>query len=67
MSRPRRFRRILKDPEIRCFKPETEVLSELLPIEINIDEFEAIRLRDYLDIQQKKIGRTHGYITAHLS
>jgi predicted DNA-binding protein (UPF0251 family) len=54
MPRPRRFRRILKDPEIRCFKPETEELGELLPIEINIDEFEAIRLRDYLDIQQKK-------------
>ena len=60
MSRPRRFRRILKDPKIRCFKPEAEELNELLPIEINIDEFEAIRLRDYLNIQQKKSAELMG-------
>ena len=51
MPRPRRFRRILKDPEIRCFRPEKDDIDDLLPIEINIDEFEAIRLRDYLNIQ----------------
>ncbi|MGV8143949.1 MAG: DUF134 domain-containing protein [Methanothermobacter sp.] len=60
MPRPRRFRRILKDPPIRCFKPENEDTDALNPIEINIDEFEAIRLRDYLDIQQKKSAELMG-------
>ena len=60
MPRPRRFRRILKDPQIRCFKPENENLNSLSPIKINIDEFEAIRLRDYLDIQQKKSAELMG-------
>jgi len=60
MPRPRRFRRILKDPQIRCFKPETEEMATLVPIEINIDEFEAVRLRDYLDIQQKRSAELMG-------
>ena len=54
MARPRIFRRISEEPQIRCFKPEKENLDSLEPIEITIDEFEAIRLRDYHDIQQKK-------------
>jgi predicted DNA-binding protein (UPF0251 family) len=60
MPRPRRFRRISKDPQIRCFKPENEDIAALAPIEINIDEFEAVRLRDYLDIQQKKSAELMG-------
>ncbi|WP_414469813.1 DUF134 domain-containing protein [Methanobacterium sp. ACI-7] len=54
MPRPRIFRKISGKPEIRCFKPETEGLDSLEPIEITIDEFEAIRLRDYHDVRQKK-------------
>ena len=54
MPRPRVFRKISKEPEIRCFKPEKENLDLLEPVEITIDEFEAIRLRDYHDVQQKK-------------
>lgn len=54
MPRPRRFRRILNEPQIRCFKPDREDVNALKPIKITIDEFEAIRLRDYHDIQQKK-------------
>ncbi|MBM4240755.1 MAG: DUF134 domain-containing protein [Euryarchaeota archaeon] len=60
MSRPRRFRRILEEPQIRCFKPERENLDSLKPIEITIEEFESIRLRDYHDIQQKKSAEIMG-------
>ncbi len=60
MPRPRRFRKILKEPEIRCFKPENENKDPLETIEINIDEYEAIRLRDYHDIQQKKSAEIMG-------
>jgi predicted DNA-binding protein (UPF0251 family) len=54
MARPRIFRKISGKPEITCFKPEKEDMDSLEPIEITIDEFEAIRLRDYHDVQQKK-------------
>lgn len=54
MARPRIFRRISGKPKITCFKPEKEDPDSLEPIEITIDEFEAIRLRDYHDVQQKK-------------
>ena len=60
MVRPRRFRRILEEPQIRCFKPEKDNLNSLEPIKITIDEFEAIRLRDYHDIQQKKSAEIMG-------
>jgi len=60
MPRPRIFRRITKEPQIRCFKPEREDIDSLEPIEITIDEFEAIRLRDYHDIQQKKSAEVMG-------
>jgi len=60
MPRPRIFRRISENPQIRCFKPEGENLDALKPIEVTLDEFEAIRLRDYHDIQQKKSAEIMG-------
>ena len=54
MARPRRFRRILEEPQTRCFKPEKENSDSLEPILITIDEFESLRLRDYHNIQQKR-------------
>lgn len=60
MARPRRFRKISQEPQIRCFKPEREDSNDIDPIEILIDEFEAIRLRDYLDIQQKRSAEIMG-------
>jgi predicted DNA-binding protein (UPF0251 family) len=52
MSRPRIFRKISKEPEIRCFKPEKENNDSLEPVKISLDEFEAIRLRYYHNIQK---------------
>jgi len=60
MARPRRFRRISEEPQIRCFKPERDNVESLDPIKITIDEFEAIRLRDYHDIQQKRSAEIMG-------
>ncbi len=60
MARPRIFRKISGKPEIRCFKPETDDLDSLEPIEVTIDEFEAIRLRDYHNVQQKKSAEIMG-------
>ena len=52
MPRPRIFRRISEEPLTRCFKPENDNIESLKPITITLDEFEAIRLRDYHNIQQ---------------
>ncbi len=60
MVRPRIFRKISGTPEITCFRPEKENLDSLEPIEVTIDEFEAIRLRDYHDIHQKKSAEIMG-------
>jgi predicted DNA-binding protein (UPF0251 family) len=60
MVRPRIFRKISKEPEIRCFKPENENIENLEPIKITLDEFEAIRLRDYHDIQQVRSAEIMG-------
>ncbi len=54
MSRPRVFRKISKEPKIRCFKPESENFEDMEPIKISLDEFEAIRLRDYHNMKQVK-------------
>lgn len=55
MARPKMCKRIFREPKIRCFKPDVEVdhhKSE--SIEITMDEFESIRLKDYLKIKQQK-------------
>lgn len=58
MVRPKRFRQILEEPQIRCFKPYSkEKISQIKSIEITLDEFEAIRLRDYKSIKQNKAAK----------
>ncbi|MGB4362370.1 MAG: DUF134 domain-containing protein [Methanothermobacter tenebrarum] len=57
MPRPKRHRRILTKPPIKCFKPETESDGT---IKVTLDEFEAIRLKDYHNIKQKKAAQIMG-------
>ncbi|MDI6702148.1 DUF134 domain-containing protein [Methanothermobacter wolfeii] len=58
MPRPRRRRRILGEPQVASFSPESS--GSCARIEITLDEFEAIRLRDYHGIQQKKAAEIMG-------
>ena len=67
MARPRIFRRISEEPQTRCFKPENENIESLEPINITLDEFEAIRLRDYHDIQQIRSSGDNGNFTTYIS
>lgn len=60
MSRPKRIRKIRDEPKIRCFKPDSDNIGSDDPIEITLDEFESIRLRDYHDIQQKMSAEIMG-------
>jgi hypothetical protein len=60
MPRPRRCRRIFREPQIRCFRPETIDEIELEDVEITLDELESVRLSDYQKIHQKKAAEMMG-------
>ena len=54
MARPKMCKRIFRVPKIICFKPDVEVdYQKTESIEITMEEFEAIRLKDYLNIKQQ--------------
>ena len=68
MVRPRSFRRIFKEPEIKCFKAQSESIDDsrygskddFKLIVISLDEFEALRLSDYQKIKQRKAAEIMG-------
>lgn len=60
MARPRSFRRIFKEPEIKCFRPHSKSKDNFQFIEITLDEFEALRLSDFQKIKQKKAAEIMG-------
>ena len=57
MPRPRLFRRIFFQPDITYFKPIGIPLSGLEENILTFDELEAIRLKDFLDIDQKDAAK----------
>jgi predicted DNA-binding protein (UPF0251 family) len=52
MPRPRRSCRILREPVVQCFIPDNEDVESFEALQITLEEFEALRLRDYQEIQQ---------------
>ena len=52
MPRPFRLRRVGFHPHITHFKPAGVRLAGLEEVVLTIDEFEAIRLKDYEDLDQ---------------
>ena len=57
MPRPRRFRRVRYMPEVTFFKPAGVRLAELEEVVLTVDEFEAIRLKDFLDLEQTEAAK----------
>ncbi|MBT5017036.1 DUF134 domain-containing protein [Candidatus Peregrinibacteria bacterium] len=53
MVRPRRRRRIQGSPEVTYFKPNGVPKCELEIVPLEMDEFEAIRLKDLEELDQK--------------
>jgi predicted DNA-binding protein (UPF0251 family) len=39
---------------VQCFTPDGGDITQLKSLQITVEEFEALRLRDYQEIQQKK-------------
>lgn len=52
MARPRKCRKTFREPNTQCFKPKNSRNSR--PILIGLDEFEAIRLKNYNKLSQKE-------------
>ncbi|MGB9748550.1 MAG: DUF134 domain-containing protein [Candidatus Woesearchaeota archaeon] len=53
MVRPEKCRCVSFNPEITYFKPAGISLSVLEEINLNVEEFEAIRLKDFEGLEQK--------------
>lgn len=57
MSRPRRCRRVYFKPNITFFKPAGIRLNELDETILTVDEFEAVRLKDFQSIEQEQAAK----------
>ena len=57
MPRPCKRRRIRGNPNSSYFKPAGIRLRELEEITITIEEFEAIRLKDFLGLEQEECAK----------
>ncbi len=60
MPRPRRCRRIGSRPNTTYFKPAGVRMIDLKEIVLNIDEWEAVRLTDFLEIEQIEASKKMG-------
>jgi len=52
MSRPKKKRCILQEPGLRYFKPRGIPLSQLNIVHLDLEEYEAIRLKDHVGLDQ---------------
>ena len=52
MSRPRRFRRVLFEPNVTYFKPAGVRMIDLEESILTVDEFEAVRLKDLEELDE---------------
>ena len=57
MPRPRRCRRIRFEPDVTYFKPAGVRMVDLSESTLTLGEFEAIRLKDLLSMDQEKAAK----------
>ncbi len=57
MPRPRRFRRVFSEPNITYFKPAGIRMVDLEETVISVDEFEAVRLKDFEGLEQSDCAK----------
>jgi len=60
MPRPRRCRRLGMTPNTTYFKPTGNPMNELNEIIVDADEFEAVRLKDVLGLDQNEAAQKMG-------
>ena len=57
MVRPRRCRKVGFEPNVTYFKPAGVRMRDLEEMIISVDEFEAIRLKDFLGLEQEDCAK----------
>ncbi|MFH1311320.1 MAG: DUF134 domain-containing protein [Nanoarchaeota archaeon] len=57
MVRPRLCRRVRFNPNVTYFKPRGIPLAELEETILNVDEFEAVRLKDLEGLEQEQCAK----------
>jgi predicted DNA-binding protein (UPF0251 family) len=57
MVRPRLCRRVRSNPEINYFKPRGIPLAQLEEIILSVEDFEAIRLKDFEGLDQEECAK----------
>lgn len=57
MPRPRRTRRVSGTPDVAYFKPAGVPMTHLQEIVLTVEEFEALRLKDFLETDQKDAAK----------
>jgi len=57
MPRPRRCRRVRGQPDFNYFKPAGVRGKDLQEITLTVDEFEAVRLKDYRELDQEECAK----------
>ena len=60
MPRPRLFRRVGFEPNVIYFKPAGIRMVELEEVILGVDEFEAVRLKDLLGMEQDEAAKKMG-------
>ena len=55
MARPMRRRRVYNQVNFDYFKPSGVPLRNLKEVNLNVEELEAIRFKDYNEIDQKEL------------
>lgn len=60
MSRPRRRRRVGYRPDVIMFKPAGIKASDMEKVNLGFDELEALRLKDYIGLDQKVASKQMG-------
>lgn len=57
MPRPKQCRRVGRDPDVTYFKPAGIAKSDLDEVLMNVDEYEAIRLKDLDGLGQEESSK----------
>ena len=57
MPRPSKCRRVCAAPRCTRFEPQNAASAQ--PVELQVDEFEALRLMDYEDLTQEELSLIH--------
>jgi uncharacterized protein len=60
MVRPKKCRMVYAEPDVTYFKPRGIPLIELKEVELTVEEFEAMRLNDLEEKEQKAVGARMG-------